>query len=445
MIYSGKKSVVLGLGHSGEAAATLLLEEGAAVTICESLDTPAIREKAARMEARGMRVLLGSAADEDPSSYELAVLSPGIDPAVQLVRNVVNKGIPLIGELELAFQECTCPVVAITGTNGKTTTTELTEKILTDCGVRTMASGNIGLPFAKAVRQSHQLDVMVLEVSSFQLETIRTFRPKVAAWLNLSPNHLDRYPSVEEYRAAKLRIFENQTGDDVIVANALADLPPLPAKKFTFSATHQDADFTLRGREIFFQGRRLLDQSDTLLPGVHNAENIMAALGMGLGLNLDLDNLVQAIANHTPPVHRCEFVRDLGGVSWINDSKATNLDAMEKAIISQDREIILIAGGKDKGVEFDDNAKLVHEKVRAAVLIGEMKERIASSWKNTECHTTGSLEEAVNKAHSLAKAGDVVLFSPGTSSYDMFRNYGERGNIFKTLVQNLKNNPSNTL
>ena len=444
MIYSGKKSVVLGLGHSGEAAATLLLEEGAAVTICESLDTPAIREKAARMEARGMRVLLGSAADEDPSSYELAVLSPGIDPAVQLVRNVVKKGIPLIGELELAFQECTCPVVAITGTNGKTTTTELTEKILTGCGVRTIASGNIGLPFAKAVRQSHQLDVMVLEVSSFQLETIRTFRPKVAAWLNLSPNHLDRYPSVEEYRAAKLRIFENQTGDDVIVANALADLPPLPAKKITFSAKHQDADFTLRGREIFFQGRRLLDQSDTLLPGVHNAENIMAALGMGLGLNLDLDNLVQAIANHTPPVHRCEFVRDLGGVSWINDSKATNLDAMEKAIISQDREIILIAGGKDKGVEFDDNAKLVHEKVRAAVLIGEMKERIASSWKNTECHTTGSLEEAVNKAHSLAKAGDVVLFSPGTSSYDMFRNYGERGNIFKTLVQNLKNNPSNT-
>lgn len=444
MIYSGKKSVVLGLGHSGEAAATLLLEEGAAVTICESLDTPAIREKAAKMESKGIRVLLGSAADEDPSSYELAVLSPGIDPAVQLVRNVVKKGIPLIGELELAFQECTCPVVAITGTNGKTTTTELTEKILTGCGVRTMASGNIGLPFAKAVRQSHQLDVMVLEVSSFQLETIHTFRPKVAAWLNLSPNHLDRYPSVEEYRAAKLRIFENQTGDDFIVANALADLPPLPAKKITFSATHQDADFTLRGREIFFQGRRLLDQSDTLLPGVHNAENIMAALGMGLGLNLDLDNLVQAIANHSPPVHRCEFVRDLGGVRWINDSKATNLDAMEKAIISQDRAIILIAGGKDKGVEFDDNAKLVHEKVRAAVLIGEMKERIASSWKNTECHTTSSLEEAVNKAHSLAKAGDVVLFSPGTSSYDMFRNYGERGNIFKTLVQNLKNNPSNT-
>ena len=444
MIYSGKKSVVLGLGHSGEAAATLLLEEGAEVTICESSDTPTAREKAAQMETKGIRILLGRAADEDPSLYDLAVLSPGIDPTVPLVRNVVKKNIPLIGELELAFQECTCPVVAITGTNGKTTTTELTEKILTGCGVRTMASGNIGLPFARAVRHSHELDVMILEVSSFQLETIRTFRPKVAAWLNLSPNHLDRYPGVEEYRAAKLRIFENQTADDMIVVNALADLPPLPAKKITFSATLPEADFTLRGRKIFFQGRHLLDQSDTLLPGVHNAENIMAALGMGLGLNLDLDDLVQAIADHTPPVHRCEFVRDLEGVRWINDSKATNLDAMEKAILSQDRPIILIAGGKDKGVEFDDNAALIREKVRAAVLIGEMKDRIASSWKDTDCHTTGSLEEAVNKAQSLSQPGDVVLFSPGTSSYDMFRNYGERGNIFKTLVQNLKNNPSNT-
>lgn len=444
MIYSGKKTVVLGLGHSGEAAATLLREEGASVTICESSDGPTLREKAAKMESNGIRVLLGQAADRDSSLYDLAVISPGIDPTVPLMQNVVAKKIPLIGELELAFQECTCPVVAITGTNGKTTTTELTEKILTGCGVRTMASGNIGLPFARAVRQSHKLDVMILEVSSFQLETIRTFRPKVAAWLNLSPNHLDRYPGMEEYRAAKLRIFENQTADDVIVVNASADLPTLPAKRITFSATQQSADFTLRGREIFFQGRRLLDQSETMLPGVHNAENIMAALGMGLGLNLELDNLVQAIANHTPPVHRCEFVREHAGVRWINDSKATNLDAMEKAIISQDCPIILIAGGKDKGVEFDDNAELVRQKVRSAVLIGEMKDRIASSWKDTDCHTTSSLEEAVQKANSLAQAGDVVLFSPGTSSYDMFRNYGERGNIFKALVQNLKNTPSKT-
>ena len=199
MNQSGKKAVVLGLGHSGEAAATLLLDQGAGVTVCESGDSSALREKAESLRARGARVLLGRDADSDPESYDLAVLSPGIDPVVPLVQNVVSKKIPVIGELELAFQNCTCPVVAITGTNGKTTTTELTERILQGCGIRTMASGNIGLPFASAVRQSHQMDVMVLEVSSFQLETIQNFRPKVAAWLNLSANHLDRYPGMQEY------------------------------------------------------------------------------------------------------------------------------------------------------------------------------------------------------------------------------------------------------
>ncbi|MEI8311689.1 MAG: Mur ligase family protein, partial [Verrucomicrobiota bacterium] len=194
MIYSGKNAVVLGLGHSGEAAALLLSEEGARVTVCETGTTAAIRAKAADLEARGIRVLLGDAADTDPTVYDVAVLSPGIDPAVTLVPNVTGKNIPVIGELELAFEECSCPTVAITGTNGKTTTTELTTEMLKACGVRTMASGNIGLPFATAVRSSNELDVMVLEVSSFQLETVRTFHPQVAVWLNLSPNHLDRYP-----------------------------------------------------------------------------------------------------------------------------------------------------------------------------------------------------------------------------------------------------------
>ena len=444
MIHSGKKTVVLGLGQSGEAAAALLLENGAEVTICDSSQSPSLQERATALRAQGIRVLLGAAAEEDLSTYDLAVLSPGIDPMVSLVQNVLRKNIPLIGELELAFQECTCPVVAITGTNGKTTTTELTEKIISACNVRTISCGNIGLPFAKAVQRSLELDLVVLEVSSFQLETIGSFRPKVAAWLNLSPNHLDRYSSVQEYRAAKLRIFENQTAEDFIVVNALADLPALPATKITFSSTSSDADFTLRGQEIFFRGKRLLDQSQTRLPGVHNAENIMAAMGIGFALSLDLEAMAQAISNHSAPAHRCEFVRECKGVRWINDSKATNLDAMEKAILSQDRPVILIAGGKDKGFEFDDNADLVKKKVRAAVLLGEMKDRIASSWHATECHRVFSLEEAVSKAESLARTGDAVLFSPGTSSYDMFRNYEERGNIFKTLVQKLKNNQSTT-
>ena len=438
MNQSSKKAVVLGLGHSGEAAAALLLDQGAVVTVCESGDSPALREKAESLRARGARVLLGPEAESDPESYDLAVLSPGIDPVVPLVQNVVAKNIPVIGELELAFQNCTCPVVAITGTNGKTTTTELTARILQGCGIRTMASGNIGLPFASAVRQSHQMDVMVLEVSSFQLETIESFRPKVAAWLNLSANHLDRYPGMQEYRAAKLRIFENQTSEDFAVVNAVNDLPPLKAGVITFSAVMDEADFTRRGNSIFFRSEKILDQSATRLPGLHNAENIMAALGIGYALGMKMEAMVAAISDYAPPAHRCEFVRDLDGVRWINDSKATNLDAMAQAIRSASGPVVLIAGGKDKGFEFDENTDLVRDRVRAAVLIGEMRHRIAKSWQNTPCHCLESLEEAVAAARRLANPGDTVLFSPGTSSFDMFRNYGERGNHFKNFVNQLQ-------
>jgi UDP-N-acetylmuramoylalanine--D-glutamate ligase len=439
MKHSGKKAVVLGLGHSGEAAANLLLEQGAAVTVCETSDSPAIRKKAESLSARGASVLIGLEAESDPANYDFAVLSPGIDPVVPLVRNVIAKNIPVIGELELAFQECVCPVVAITGTNGKTTTTELTTRILQGCGFRTMASGNIGLPFANAVRQSASMDVMVLEVSSFQLETIQTFRPKVSAWLNLSANHLDRYPGMQEYRAAKLRLFENQTAEDFAVINAVNDLPPLKAQPITFSASTDKADFTLRDNAIYFRSRRILEQSQTRLPGPHNAENMMAALGIGHALGLEIEALAASISDYAPPAHRCEWVRDLDGVRWINDSKATNLDAMAQALSSAAGPVVLIAGGKDKGFEFDDIAELVQSRARAAVLIGEMRHRIASSWKHTDCHCVDSLEEAVAAAQGLARAGDTVLFSPGTSSFDMFQNYGERGNLFKNFVNQLPN------
>jgi len=437
MIYSEKSAVVLGLGHSGEAAALLLSEEGASVTVCESLETPSLRERAAKLEAQGITVLFGAAADTDPTVYDVCILSPGIDPVVPLVQNVIAKRIPMIGELELAYEECICPVIAITGTNGKTTTTELTTEMLKGCGLRTMSSGNIGLPFATAVKRSHELDVMVLEVSSFQLETIKAFRPQVSAWLNLSPNHLDRYPGMTEYRDAKLRIFENQTADDFAVVNARDELPEIAAKKLTFSAYTDDADFSLRDSVIYFRGEPVLDQRKTKLPGIHNAENLMAALAMGHAFGLDFDKMAAAVTEYTAPAHRCEFVRTLNGVRFVNDSKATNLDSVEKAILSQEGSLVLIAGGKDKGFEFDPIAPLIRERVKAAVLIGEMKERIAKSWSGVPVQLADTLEEAVGKARAVAQPGDTVLFSPGTSSYDMFRNYGERGNRFKEAVKAL--------
>jgi UDP-N-acetylmuramoylalanine--D-glutamate ligase len=438
MIYSGKKALVLGLGHSGEAAGLLLYEEGADVTICDSDESPAIQAKAARLQAQGIKVLLGVQADNDPEFYDVCVLSPGIDPAVPLVQNVFRKKVPIIGELELAFEECICPVVAITGTNGKTTTTELTTAMLQGSGVRTAASGNIGVPFATAVRQSNELDVMVLEVSSFQLETIDAFRPHVSVWLNLSPNHLDRYRDMDEYRTAKLRIFMNQTAEDFAVVNVRENLPRLSARRITFSAYVQDADFSLRDGIIRYQGEPVLDQRTTRLPGLHNAENLMAALGVGFALGVDFEIMAAAALEYTAPVHRCEFVRELEGVRWINDSKATNLDSLEKAILSQTSPVVLIAGGKDKGFEFDPIAPLVREYVRVAVLIGEMKERIARSWSGVDCRISASLEEAVAIARQVANHGDTVLLSPGTSSFDMFRNYGERGNRFKEAVHALR-------
>lgn len=434
-----KSIAVLGLGSSGEAAATLLLRRGARVTVLESGTDAALRKRAEALEAAGAHVVLGPAAEE-AGGFDFAVISPGIDPVVPLVANLVRTGVPLVGELELAFTECRCPVIAITGTNGKTTTTELTAHLLTAAGLRTLACGNIGLPFSTAVEQSGNLDVMVVEVSSFQLETIRTFRPKVAAWLNLSPNHLDRYPGMPEYRAAKLRIFENQTADDHAVVNAVNDLPPLVAQTVTFSAARDGADFTRRDGRIFFRNAFLLDQAETSLPGVHNAENIMAALGIGIALGCDPAAMLPTIASYTPPSHRCEFVREIGNVRWVNDSKSTNLDAMEKALRSQDRPVVLIAGGKDKGFEFDPIAPVVREKVHRAVLIGEMKDRIADSWTGVACERHETLEAAVRAAHAAARAGDVVLFSPGTSSYDMFRSYIERGNLFKSLVHELQAN-----
>jgi UDP-N-acetylmuramoylalanine--D-glutamate ligase len=440
MIYANQEAVVLGLGLSGEAAAGLLCEEGARVTVCESADTPGLRQRARALAERGVRVLFGEDAESDVRRYDVGILSPGIDPASPLVRNVAAKRVPIIGEIELAFCECLCPVVAITGTNGKTTTTGLTAAMLDGSGVRTVACGNIGLPFSSAVRQSGELDVIVLEVSSFQLEAIRSFRPHVAAWLNFSPNHLDRYPDVESYRAAKLRIFENQGPGDFAVVNARENLPRPRARVTTFSSGLEDADFTLRETVIHHFGHPVLDQSETLMPGVHNAENLMAAMAIGHALGVELSLLASSARNYRPPAHRCEFVREREGVRWVNDSKSTNLDALEKALLAQNRRVILIAGGKDKGFGFGPVADLVRTRTRTAVLIGQLRERIAADWAGMDCQLADSLEEAVEVAAKLARPGETVLFSPGTSSFDMFRDYTERGERFKAAVHGLPQN-----
>lgn len=441
--YIGKRAAVLGLGRSGNAAACLLLDGGAAVTVLDSGDPEPRRGTAARLSSRGARVVLGDDALRCAMDFDFAVLSPGIDPAVPLARRPVEAGVPLLGEIELAFRNCKCPVVAITGTNGKTTTTGLIAALLAAAGLRVEACGNIGLPFSEVAARSAGLDAAVVEISSFQLETTDTFRPRVAVWTNFSANHLDRYPDVAPYRQAKLRIFERQTADDFAVLNAMEEFPALQARRVTFTAAAGTAaDFTLSGNDtIWHRGEPVIAMRDTKLRGPHNAENLMAAFGAGLCLGADLRAMLPGARTYAPLPHRCEFVCEIDGVAWMNDSKSTNLDSLARALQGQTGGVVLIAGGKNKGFDFAPIAALVKERVHDAVLIGEMRDSIARDWGvATACHSADSLEAAVVKARSLAQSGDTVLFSPGTSSFDMFRSYEERGDLFKQLTHQIQHN-----
>jgi UDP-N-acetylmuramoylalanine--D-glutamate ligase len=437
--YSRKNVAVLGAGLSGTAAALLLRSEGAEVTVLDSAEeNKLLKSTIENLRGHGVTVRCGSAADKDKSPYDFVVLSPGIDPISPLAKNFSSRNIETIGELELGWRSIDVPVIGITGTNGKTTTTELLAQMLNACGQRTIACGNIGKPLCEVALEDRDLDVLTVEVSSFQLETISTFRPAVSVWLNFAPDHLDRYRSVAEYRAAKLRIFENQTADDVAVVNAGESLPKIAVRTVTFSAYANQADFRFENGSIVYQNQPVLRMADLKLRGSHNIENVMAALAVGLARGLTFEQMLPPLHAYEPRPHRCEFVREVGGVAYVNDSKATNLDAVEKALLAQNRKVILIAGGKDKGFTFETLRPLVADKSRAVILIGEMATRICQDWKDAvPCEIANSLADAVERAHAVARSGEVVLFSPGTSSFDMFKSYADRGDQFRALVHAL--------
>jgi UDP-N-acetylmuramoylalanine--D-glutamate ligase len=439
MKYQGKNVAVLGAGLSGTAAALLLRSEGAEVTVLDSaIEKTLLKSTIENLRSRGVTVQCGPTAEQDSSPYDFVVLSPGIDPESLLAQNFSSRQIETMGELELGWRSVDVPVIAITGTNGKTTTTELLAQMLNACGQRTIACGNIGKPLCEVALEERDLDVLTVEVSSFQLETIRTFRPSISVWLNFAPDHLDRYRSVAEYRAAKLRIFDNQTAEDVAVINAGETLPQIGARTVTFSAYANGADFRLEGGSIVYQNAPVLRMADTKLRGSHNIENLMATLAVGLARGLSFEKMLPPLCAYEPRPHRCEFVREINGVAYVNDSKATNLAAVEKALLAQNRGVIMIAGGKDKGFTFETLRPLVSEKARAVILIGEMAERIARDWKEAvPCEIANSLADAVERAHAVAKPGEVVLFSPGTSSFDMFKSYADRGDQFRALVHAL--------
>jgi UDP-N-acetylmuramoylalanine--D-glutamate ligase len=439
MRYKNQNIAVLGAGLSGSAGALLLRSEGAHVTVLDSAEEKnLLKSTIDNLRSQDVRVICGAVADKDASTYQMAVLSPGIDPVSRLARNFSSRKIEMIGELELGWRSCEVPVIAVTGTNGKTTTTELVAQMLNACGQKTIACGNIGKPLSEVAREKKQFDVLTVEVSSFQLETIQRFRPSISLWLNFAPDHLDRYRSVTDYRAAKLRIFENQTADDVAIVNAVERLPGIRARTITFSAYVDQADFRLSEGAVIYQNEAVLRLSDTKLRGLHNIENLMATLAAGMARGLSFREMMAPLCTYEPRPHRCEFVREVGGVAYVNDSKATNLDAVEKALRAQTKPIILIAGGKDKGFTFDPLRPLIEEKVKSTILIGEMAESIRRSWSGAaRSDIANSLADAVERAHAVAGPGEVVLFSPGTSSFDMFKSYADRGDQFRALVQAL--------
>jgi UDP-N-acetylmuramoylalanine--D-glutamate ligase len=435
MDVNGKQVVVLGLGISGMEAAKLLQDNGARVTVRDNATTGKVAERAAALRERGVRVELGPEIRTE-SRFAFGVLSPGINPKAPLVETLHQAGLPMFGELELAYRFCACPIVAITGTNGKTTTTELVQAVLSAGGKKALASGNIGTAFSAAVRQSADLDVMVLEVSSFQLENIVDFRPRVSVHLNLTPDHLDRYGTMEEYAYAKRQVFRNQTVDDYAVLNAKLTLPGLMAQRVTFSSEGLAADYQLVDGWLVARGEQVLQQSRNHLIGEHNAENMLAALAVADLYEIPRAIAVKALCDYQPLPHRCEKVAEIDGVVYLNDSKATNIDALEKALVAMRTPVVLLAGGKDKGLDFTGLRGLLREKARAVVLIGEMTDKLFAAWQSAvPCHRAGSLAEAVAESRRLAQRGDTVLFSPGCSSYDMFRSFEDRGDQFRELVK----------
>jgi UDP-N-acetylmuramoylalanine--D-glutamate ligase len=448
-----KTVLVIGLGASGRAASELLRRRGARVIGIDGADTPQLREAAEALRASGVEVRLG--VKEPPGdALDLAVLSPGVPTQSALVQGLVRRHVPLISELELGYQHSLCLNISVTGTNGKTTTVELLERMLRHAHRHTVAAGNIGLPLCAVADRTRDLDFLALEVSSFQLETIQFFRPAVAVLLNITPDHLDRYANMAEYIRAKARLFMNQQAFDwaIVQTEALAQMRSLgldiPSKVITFSARNRRADLYLdRGLLVSrlpdWTGP-LLDMDKGRLRGPHNAENLMAALAVGHVLRIPLEQMAEALTTYPPAPHRCELVAELGGVRFVNDSKATNLDAVHQALLSMpaakagEPNVLLIAGGQDKGFEFHDIGPLLSQRVKRAFLLGETREKIRAAWSLfTPCTVVGSLLEAVNQSAADAVPGDVVLLSPACSSFDMFQNYQHRGELFRQAVERL--------
>ena len=446
MNYKDKKLAILGCGKSGIAASRLAVRKGACVDLFDTGSSDDLNSKAESLSKEGIKVFLGEGGIcDNPNSYELVVVSPGISLDWDIVKPFRSAGKKIISEIEFSYSFCNSEIVGVTGTNGKTTTVELIGKILEGCGRTVAVGGNHGRPFADIIIEDKNYSTIVLEISSFQLEAINEFCPHIAVWTNFAADHLDRYSSIDEYRDAKLNIFINQTDEDWAIVNGLEKPNGLKAQTVTFSVYNELSDYRLNGSKIANLDNVLLDQSLTKLRGLHNAENLMAAIAVAKIHGFENKEILDSIMDYKAPAHRCELVLDSNGIQFINDSKATNLHAVASALNSfRGQNIVLIAGGKNKGISYSDINTTVNSGVSSAVLFGENRFEVAEEWKEeTNCVLAQDLDEAVKMAIRLVGNSGIVLFSPGTSSFDMFNGYEDRGNFFiESVMRNFhpKNN-----
>ncbi|HUJ40936.1 MAG TPA: UDP-N-acetylmuramoyl-L-alanine--D-glutamate ligase [Candidatus Acidoferrales bacterium] len=443
----GKRVLVVGLARTGVATALFCQERGAQVTATDTLANADLTGAAAKLSSAGIALELGGHRRESFLNADLIVPSPGVPYDQADLVEARKQGVAVWSEIELAWRFLRGRLVAITGSNGKTTTTALTGHILKSAGLAVLVGGNIGTPLISLVAESQEGSIAVAEVSSFQLEGIVAWRPDISVYLNLTPDHIDRHGSMEGYAAAKARIFENQKGEDAAVMNAddaaSARYAPSRPRVYWFSRKKEvGRGAFVRGDDIIFcdgdAEARLASRSAISLRGEHNLENVLAAATAACLAGAAPGAIAEAVRTFPGVEHRLQFVAEIGGVQFYNDSKATNVDATEKALEAFPGNLLVILGGKDKGSDYRPLAPLLARRARRAFLIGAAAEKIAGQIRGAlPLEMSGTLERAVQAAYEAAQAGDVVLLAPACASFDQFQNFEHRGRVFAELVREL--------
>ena len=450
MELKNKRVLVVGIGKSGISAAMFLRGLGARVTVSDTRSAVALAEQIPALLDVGIMVESGGHGLLTFRRQDLIVISPGVSLDTPEIKQVISYGLPVIGELELASRFLKGGVVAITGSNGKTTTTSLIGKIFADSGLPTQVGGNIGLPVIELIAESSDGSVNVLEVSSFQLETTEQFHPRIAIILNITPDHLDRHGSFEKYVDAKEKIFANQTSADALVLNADDVTTQMCASRaksnvYWFSGTKivRQGAFVRDGVVCWIEkeggkSEPILPISEIGLKGAHNVENVLAAVCAARLSGIEAEKIREAVASFKAVEHRLEYVCTANGVEYFNDSKATNVDAAIKAVASFKGCVHLILGGKDKDSDYTQMNEILTDRVKSVYTIGSAAEKIERQLAGVvKIVTAGTLASAVAKAAQAAVAGDVVLLAPACSSFDQFENYEHRGRVFRQLVMDL--------